>query len=139
MTIPTELLGRFYALRALALALVIGAAVPFFLWPNSFGLRSLGLLGILISVGLVRRSNSVVQRARGQAGTVWAPAKADRRVGPLVWALTGGSLVACVAFYFAMYVDQAHGGKEVWPVYAFAGAAIALAVTSGYIAMKLFQ
>jgi hypothetical protein len=139
MSIPAEARGRFYTLRALALVLLAVAGAAFFLWPNSFGIRSLGLLGIMIAVSLVRRSNTVVQRAQGEAGTVWAPPNADRRVGPLVWALAAASFVACIVFYFCMNVDQAHGGNEVWPVYAFASAAIALAVTLGYVAAKVRQ
>lgn len=38
-----------------------------------------------------------------------------------------------------MYVDQIHGGREVWPVHAFAAAGMAVACTTGYIAAKLFR
>ena len=139
MNIPAAVRGKFYALRALALVLIILSGSAFFLRPNSFSIRSVGLAGIMVGVWLVRRSDSIVQRAQGQAGTVWAPAKADRRVDRLAWALTAASLAACIIFYLAMNVDQAQGGKEVWPVYAFAGAVLALAVSSGYIAMKVFR
>ena len=101
MNVPSEVRGKFYALRALALFLIVLAGSAFFLRPNSFSIRSLGLAGIMVGVWLVRRSDSVVQRARGQAGTVWAPAKADRRVGPLAWAFTAASFLACIIFYLA--------------------------------------
>lgn len=138
MAIPAEARGKFYALRVLALVLVVISGLVFFLWPNSFGIRSLGLIGIMVGAWLVRRSNAHVWRARGQVVAEWSLAKRLRRVGDLAWILAASSFVACVVFYIAMYVDQAHGGKELWPVYAFGAAAIALTVTSGYVAMRVF-
>lgn len=49
------------------------------------------------------------------------------------------SLLACGATYFLIYLDSIHGGKEVWPVYAFGAAVLTLAVTAGYVAVKLSQ
>jgi hypothetical protein len=134
VTIPPELRGKWYALRALAIALIVFAAVSFFLWHNSFVIRSLGLVAILLSGWLVRRSNALVWQVQNQV-----LAKPDRRVGPLAWTLTAASLVAVVAFYFLMYVEELHGGRDAWPVYAFAGAGLALTMTTGYVAMKKFR
>jgi hypothetical protein len=139
VSIPAEVRGKFYALRALAFALFVLAGAAFYLRPNSFGVLTLGLLGIAVGGWLVRRSNARVRQARGQAAGAWSPAAAVKRVGPLAWTLTGMSLVACVIFYFAMYVDALHGGREGWPALAFGGAVLALAGASGYVAMKIFR
>lgn len=139
MSVPADVRGKFYAFRTVAIALFASALVVFFLRRNSFEIESLAFLAILVGAWLVRLSNTYVGRARGQAGAEWAPAKSAKRVGPLAWALTAASLAACVLFYLAMYVDAAHGGKEAWPAYALGGAVMALAVTSGYVAMKIFR
>jgi hypothetical protein len=139
VTIPPEVRGKFYTLRALAGALLAFAGAVFFLRPHEFGSRSLGLLAIFVSLWLVRRSNMYVWRARGQMVGAWSPATAAKRIGRLAWTLTAVSLVACGVFYFLMYLDLLHGGKETWPVYAFACAALALALTTGYVAMRIFQ
>ncbi|MDE2465405.1 MAG: hypothetical protein KGO02_17085 [Alphaproteobacteria bacterium] len=139
MTIPPEVRQRFYALRASAAALIVFAVVAFLLRPNEFWVESLGFLAILVSVWLVRRSNEYVRRARGQVSVKWSPTERAKQIGPLSWALTGASLVACGIFYVVMYLDALHGGKEGWPAYAFGGAAVALALTTGTIAAKLFR
>ena len=40
------------------------------------------------------------------------------------WALLGVSGIATGVFWYLMQIDQLHGGNEVWPVEAFAGAFI---------------
>lgn len=139
MTIPAEVRGRFYALRASAVALFVCAAAAFYLRPGSYGFLLLGLAAIPVGMWLVRRSNALVRRARGQAVAQRSPAKAAGRVGPLAWALTVASLVACGVFYLAVRADLVHGGKQTWPVYALFGAVLALAATSGYVAAKIFR
>ncbi|MFZ0886143.1 MAG: hypothetical protein WAN14_22270 [Candidatus Acidiferrales bacterium] len=123
----------------MAIALFALAVVGFSLRPNSFETQSLAFLAIVVGAWLIQRSNTYVRRARGQAGAEWEPAKAAKRVEPLAWVLTAASLAACVVFYLAMCVDAAHGGTEAWPAYALGGAVMALAVTSGYVAMKIFR
>lgn len=139
MTIPAEVRGKFYMLRAVALVVGLLGIAAIILGTHSLGLLFLGLLGIVVGMWLVRTSNAYVWRARGQVGGERAAAKTVRRISGLAWALTAASLVACVVFYIALYVDGLHGGKEVWPVYALLGAGLAFIVTSGYVAMRIFQ
>ena len=137
MTLPAEVRTKFYALRVLAAILLASAAVLFILLPRNFAIRSLCLVAGLISVGIVRRSDALVRRAWGQVVGEWSPATAAKRVGRLAWTLTASLLVACVLCYFLMYLDALHGGKEAWRAYAFAGAGLAFAVTSAYVAAKI--
>ena len=139
MTIPAEVRTTFYVLRAVALAVGLSGIAAIVLGGDSYGLRSLGLVGIVVGLWLVRRSNSYVWAARGQAVGKWSPTRAAMRVEPLAWIFTASSLAACVVFYLAARVDASHGGKEVWPAYALFAAVLALAVSSGYVAMKLFR
>lgn len=139
MTVPTEVRRRFYLLRAAAFIVGLPGIACVILGARSSGFLFVGLMGIVVGLWLVRRSNALALRARGQMTPGLPPASALRRVGPLAWALTGVSLLACLASYYALYLDGLHGGKEVWPVYALLGAGLALVVTSGYVAMRIFQ
>jgi hypothetical protein len=117
--VSPEVRRNFYVLRGLAFALMAFAGVAFLAWPKSFGIRSLGLLAIFSGLWVARRSNDYARKAQGDATVGWPRAEDASRVGPLAWALTGVFLVACGVFYYAMYVDQLHGGREVWAVDAF--------------------
>ena len=139
VTIPPKVRRRRYAMRALALVLLVSAGFALVLRSDSFGIRMLALGAIVVGVQLVKYSDDYVRRSQGRTGDGWSPARGDRRVGPLAWTLVVASLVACGVFYFAMYVDALHGGKQGWPVIAFAGAGVALTFTSGYIVVKLSQ
>jgi len=138
MTIPAEVRRKFYALRALAGVLTVFAGAIFILRLHDFGLHLLAILAIFVGLWIVRRSNVSVWLARGQVVREWSFTEKCKGVGRVWWALTAASLAACVVFYLAMYVDLLHGGKEVWPVYAFAVSALTLAVTFGYVIMRIF-
>lgn len=139
MTIPSEARRKFYSLRALALVLMVSAGAILILRPHDFGAQLLVALAIFASVLIVRYSNASAWRARGQVVAEWSPATATKRVGRLAWTLTAMSLIACGVFYFLMYLEQLHGGKVLWPVYAFFVAALALTVTASYVVMRIFQ
>ncbi|HEV2490317.1 MAG TPA: hypothetical protein VGT03_10945 [Candidatus Acidoferrales bacterium] len=139
MSIPPQVRRKFYSLRALALVLMVFAGAIFILRPHNFGARLLIALAIFAAISIVRYSNASVWRARGQVVGESSPATAAKRVGRLAWTLTAVSLIACGVFYFLMYLDQLHGGKVLWPVYAFFVAALALTATSMYVAMRIFR
>lgn len=139
MNIPPHVRRKFYALRALALVLMVFAGAIFILRPHNFGAQLLIALAIFASILIVRYSNASVWRARGQVVGERSPATAAKRVGRLAWALTAVSLIACGVFYFLMYLDQLHGGKVLWPVYAFFVAVLALTVTASYVVMRIFR
>lgn len=139
MSIPAEVRGKFYALRGLALVLMLAAGADFYFRPERFGAGLVAFAAMAVGLWLVRRSNACVWRARGHVVPKWSVGKAAKRVGPLAWKLTGASFGACVIFYIALYLDEFFGGTKVWPVYAFAIAAVALALTSGYVVMRMFQ
>lgn len=138
MSIPAEVRGKFYALRAAALAVGILGVAGVILGTHNLGVRSLGLVGIVVCFWLMRRSKAYVWRARGQEVAEWSLAGAARRVGPRAWTVMGVSLAACGVFYLAIYLDAVHGGREVWPVYALLGACVVFIVTAGYAAMRMF-
>lgn len=139
MNIPPEARGKFYALRGLALVFGLLGALAFLLRFNSYWVELLGALAILVGMSLVRRSNAIVRRVRGEKTADWSPADESRRVGPVTWITAGASLAGCGVCYYAMRLDQLHGGHEVWPVYAFAVAAIVLALSTATAAAKLFR
>lgn len=139
MNIPPPVRRKFYTLRAVALVLMVFAGAIFILRPHNFAAQLLVALAILAGVLIVRYSNASVWRARGQVVGEWSPATTAKRVGRLAWTLTALSLIACGAFYFLMYLDQVHGGKVLWPVYAFFVAVLALTVTGSYVVFRIFR
>ena len=139
MTIPSEARWKFYALRALALVLMVFTGAILVLRPHDFGAQLLGALAIFGAVWIVRYSDAAVWRARGQVVGGWSPATAAKRAGRLAWILTATSLIACGVCTFIVYLDALHGGKEAWPAYALFFAVLALALTSGYVAMRIFR
>jgi hypothetical protein len=139
VNIPQQVRRKFYTLRTLAAVLMVFAGAIFMLRPHDFGAQLLIALAIFGSVLIVRYSNAAVWRARGQVVGEWSPATAAKRVGRLAWTLAGSSLIACGVFYFLMYLDQLHGGKVLWPVYALFFAVLALTATSMYVIMRIFR
>ncbi len=138
MKIPAEVPKKFYTLRALAALIALSAAAAFILRPHDFGIRLLAFLAILLGLSLVRRSNILVWRARGDVIAEYASNKSGR-VGPLAWTLAATSLVAFGVSYYLLHLDALHGGKQVWPVYALFGATLAVTVTVGYVVMRTFR
>ncbi|MGC1106051.1 MAG: hypothetical protein WA876_05900 [Candidatus Acidiferrales bacterium] len=139
MAIPPQVRTKFYALRLLALVLLVFPGWVFIFGPHASGIRLLATLGIFFSLWIVQRSNAVLLRARGQVAlNLWLPEN-TKRVGPLAWTLAALSVLACIVFYYFMYLDNLHGGNDVWPVYAFAGAALALILTCGYVVVVIFR
>jgi hypothetical protein len=77
VTIPPEVRGKFYALRALALVLMVFAGAIFILRPHDFGPKLLIALAIFASVSIVRYSNASV----GGHGVKWpASGRLPRRL-----------------------------------------------------------
>jgi hypothetical protein len=138
MAIPPQVRTKFYVLRALALILILLAAAIFMLRPHNLESRSLAILAIFGCLWLVKRSNMVVWRARGDVVAEWSSNKSGR-VGRSAWIFTTVSLLACVVSYFLMYLDQLHGGNDVWPVYLFAVAGLAPAVAVGNVTMRIYR
>lgn len=121
------------------MALCVLGAAAFYLRPDSYRFLLLDLVAITVGMWFVRSSNEYIKRARGQVTVNWLSPKAAGRVGPLAWALTGASLVACGVGYYLMYLDALHGYKQEWPLNLFLGAVVALVATSGYVTMKIFR
>lgn len=143
MTIPREVRTKFYGLRSLALILMIFGAALFLLRPHDFSFRSLAIVAVLVGAWVGRQANLSASRAKGlvmpNSSFEGSFAKQLDRTSPWVWILTGLSLAACVVCYYLMYLDQLNGGKEVWPVWAFFVAAIALTLSSSYAVMKIYN
>ncbi len=127
-----------YALRALAAILLASAAVLFILRPHDLGIRLLAFLALLLALSLVKRSNILVWRARGDVIAEWASNRSGQ-VGPLAWTLAAASLVAFGVCYYLLHLDALHGGKQVWPVYALFGAALAVTRAVGYVVVTMFR
>lgn len=117
----------------LAILLLAFAGATFIFAPDSFAIRSSGLLAILISVPLIRRSKVRSRTAPVVSGKGWVSTKPSNRPSRVVWIAGIVSLAAVGASYFCMYIDALHGGHHVWPAYVFAGAGLVCAGIWGSI------
>lgn len=138
MSIPKEVRTKFYALRIVAVALIVFAGVLLIGHPHNLSAKSLGMLAIFACILIARYSNATVWRARGQPTSNWSPANQVKRVGPLPWVLTVLSLIACVIFYYLMYLNL-DGGNALWPVWGFFFSGLVLAAITSYIAYMTFR
>ncbi len=127
-----------HVLFILAILLLLLGGMGVFLGLHNFAIRAAGLVCIMLSVYVVRISNSPSLRTLGDAtgqGTDASPANAITRrrpsrpirtVGVVLLLLVGGS-----SLY--LYLDARQGYHEVLPVYLFAAAALACALVWSYI------
>jgi hypothetical protein len=137
MMMSENLPQKRYSVFVLAILLLLFACVAFILESSSFGIRSLGLAAILVSVWLVRVSN--IHRRSNRVSGGAANVKTGKNIGTIWWIAGVGCLLAAGAAYFYLYSDALNGYHQVLPVYVFAGVGLACAVVWGYIAVKLLQ
>lgn len=109
-------------LYASAIALLLIAAAAMLLGQDNFVIRSAGLVALLGSVKLSRAAKSVGQFPSAPAASALPPP------GRAMWLIGAVLVVIQVVTAYLLYADAAAGGKEVWPVYAFAATGMVCAV-----------
>jgi len=108
-------------LYASAIALLLIATAAVLLGQDNFVIRSAGLIALFGSMKLLRAAKSIGQFPSVPATSALPPPSRT------MW-LVGATLVAIqVVTAYLLYADAAAGGKEVWPVYAFAANGIVCA------------
>lgn len=131
MAISTGTPRKAYVLRALAILLLLLGAVMFVVGSRNFIKSSFGLLAMLASVQLGRMSRA----QKPNFGRL--DLAGSNRVGRVTW-FTGVGLLLLAGFsYWLLDLDAVHGGHAVWPLYLFAGVALACAGVWGYISSRL--
>lgn len=120
-----------YVLRSLAIVLLLFAGAAFFLEPHNLLIRSFGVLAILVSVQLSRTART---HDPGLGGLDLAGSNGP---GRLMWFVGIASLLLAGLSSWFLYIDSLHGSHAVWPVYMFAGVALACIGVWSYIASKL--
>lgn len=128
-----------YNLLALAVLLLALACALFVTAPNSFMMRSLGLVAILVSVWLVRVSNVHSQASNGSKGDEETGSATGKRLGGVDWIVGVTSLLAAGAAYLYLRNDALTGYHQILPVYVFAGVGVVCMVVWGYLAVKLLR
>ena len=118
--------GRY--LLAFGLLALGGAGV--FLGGQNFTIRAAGILAIIGSVRLVRPPR-LVQRS-SLTGVELEQSRSDRRA----WIALAAGIVAAVAVLVALQIDAQHGGRQAWPVYAFAGAMIWVTLAGAFVIFR---
>jgi hypothetical protein len=108
-TSPSPLRSR-YELLVLAVLLLIVGGIASAVFGHSLAVLAFGLLMIVASVPLVRRSN-----VNPLMTTASAKHMGRRRVGALAWICGLLSLLAlCIALYL-LHTDALDGEHQVWP------------------------
>lgn len=109
MVTPPEAPRR-YDLLLLAILLLIAGGIATALSGHSFAVLVLGLLMIVASVPLIRRSNVNPLMTTDPTRDV-----GRRRIGPLAWTWGIPSLLAlCISLYL-LHTDTLEGGHQIWP------------------------
>lgn len=130
---------KWYALFGLATLLIVCAGVAFYVRPNNFPIRLIGLLLILVSVYLFRKS--IIYRRPRVSGsdTEDTHVKAIKRYpSPLMWVVGVVLLVAWGLSFLYLDMDAIDGYRDVLPVYLFTGVGLACGLFWAYLLAKLF-
>ena len=131
MVLSGATLGKRHVLRSLAVLLGLLGIVLFVLESHDFVIRSFGLLAILASVQLVRMSRAQTP-SYGRLDLA-----GSNRPGRIMWFVGIGLLPLAGFSFWLLHIDALHGGHPTWPVYVFAGVALACAGVWSYIIAKL--
>lgn len=123
--------------RVLALLLLAVAGLIFVVAPKSFALQCVAVAAILASVQLVRRSGPRAPKGFRQVGSHWRGVKLAGGPGRVAWILFVASVVAVGASRLLLNNDFVHGGHQVWPLYVFVGAIVALFIAMEYITVNI--
>lgn len=101
-------------LYASAIVLLLIAAATMLLGQYNFVIRSAGLIALFGSLKLSRAAQSVRQSPSVPATSALPPPSRA------MWLVGAALVLVQVITAYLIYADAAAGGKEVWPVYAFA-------------------
>lgn len=130
--------NRRYTLFFFGIILLLSGVVVNLIYLNSFLLRTIGLLLLVIGVLLIRASNVRGLMGIRATNTSCIALRTHKRPGPLAWTVSVVSVAGLVIFYICMLRADHAGGHAVWPVYAFGACGIVATIACGYLAAKFF-
>jgi FtsH-binding integral membrane protein len=133
VTTSQKVARKRYGLLALALLLLLLGGAGLYFGSNNYLIRSLGLMAILASTYLVRvsrvRNRSLFPEASGRTMNLTTEGP-----GRWLWIVSLVLVPLLGAAFFLMHIDFANGGHQAWPVYVFAGVALACCIVWSYLA-----
>ena len=109
--------------------------------PSSLAARAVGF-ALMAAAAAVARSRATHADRSKQRNRRSSADSIGTLLGPPGWGLwTAGAALAAGALvsYSLMIESQAHGGRTVWPVYAFAGFVLAGAAVWSILGTKLMR
>ena len=131
--ITSQKAAKRYGLFALAILLLMLGGVGIYFGSHNYPIRSLGIMAILASIYLVRisrvRGRSVFPEASGRTMELTTEGP-----GHWLWIVSLVLVPLLGAAFYLMHIDFANGGHEAWPVYVFAGVALACIIIWSYLA-----
>lgn len=128
-----------YSLFVLAIVLLLLGGAALFLGAHNFAIRTVGVVGCIVSVYLVRISNVHTRSTATPVPDQRTGTEAKKGPGRLMWMAGVVLLLLAVASFFYLYQDALHGYQEALPVYVFAGVGLACALVWSYLISKLLS
>jgi len=129
---------KWYGLFGLATIMIVCAGATFYMWPNNFPIRLIGLLFILVSVYLFKKS-IIYRRPRfSTSDTEDTHVKAAKRHPSfLMWVVGVVLIVAWGLSFLYLDKDAIDGYHDVLPVYLFTGIGLTCGLFWAYLIAKL--
>jgi len=124
-----------YGLYSLAILFLVLGCAGVIAGYRSFGIRSLGLVALVVSAYFVRISK--VHASPDIRTDLEADSKEEKSPGRLVWGIGIALVPAAGMSYLYLYHDAIHGYHEALPVYVFAGVGLACAIVWAYLVAKM--
>jgi hypothetical protein len=109
-----------------AVALLLGSSYP--------SIRPLAGLLCIAGAYLGRMSNRQGSQSFANVPVAGVGFDEQKRFRRLLWVLSIALVPLLAVSLILMYVDQANGGNETWPVYVFGGVSLACAAVWGGLA-----
>ena len=140
MTLVSNTTGRKkYALFALGVVLLVLGGIAFFIFSNSFAIRSLGAMACIASAYFVSISNIHMVSMSSRSSASIASSRSKAVVGRTPWILGVLVLSGSAASFVLLYRDGENGYRDIFPVYLFAIVMAVCALVWGYIVAKLMR
>jgi hypothetical protein len=138
MNVPlNEQSKRKYALFVLAIFFLMLAGAGLVIGSNNVAIRSLAMLAVIISVYCVRVANIHVGIDSAATASQQSRSKLPARPRRSLWIVCIILLPLFGLSFIWLYSDAVQGYHQIWPVYCFAGIAIACALCWSYLVASL--
>lgn len=122
--------GR-YGIYVLAVILLLASVTLWFFANNSYLIQSLGGVMLLSSAMLLNKYRGSKRPNSNGTNSANTNSRHAYRPGVFVWTVGILLLITLCIIWYITTLDARHGGKEIWPLFAFTGIGIICALYWG--------